>query len=471
MSRFLIEVMQLVTHDEFGPLKRRDQYWERIGQIDQYLRINLVIRFNDVSTWRLRCPAGTDQSKLLKPGRKILIWYQGMDNPLLSGPLTQIERYWDDSNKGLGSVDFIGSCDNHVLADNLWTPTPDFPEGNDTYQGRYRLAYDQQTSYAFSRALVAVPSYQFGPLSEIAKYGETYTDSEGSTRRRAGDTEGYRTLPGYKLLTNTEPGSPGGGPTRDEYPRINFKARYDSLINVFREKAATAVDEAGRVVPCGFRMVWDADSKQITPRLFFPNPEESAKKNTFSPALGNLRRYQYSLRSPGANRAFFAFDGQGKDRNIHYFPVDNYDEETGEGASWPLGEWGIWKEEFLDRRDQAVPGSLTDPNEQAEAEAQIQQAKREFYEASKPQAAISMEVLDTEEFQFGRDYFVGDYVQVDIDGELITDILREVNLVEESGRYTITPTVGTGDASETPALYRQVRRIWNRLDMIGKRHG
>ncbi|OEV28679.1 hypothetical protein AN220_00680 [Streptomyces nanshensis] len=78
--------------------------------------------------------------------------------------------------------------------------------------------------------------------------------------------------------------------------------------------------------------------------------------------------------------------------------------------------------------------------------------------------------MDTEGFQFGRDYFVGDYVQVEIDGETVTDILREVKLVEENGTMTITPTVGTGDASETPEIYKQVRRIAGRLDTIGKRH-
>jgi hypothetical protein len=207
----------------------------------------------------------------------------------------------------------------------------------------------------------------------------------------------------------------------------------------------------------------------MKPVVFVPNPIEEAAKNTFSKDLGNLRRFQYTLREPGPNRAFFAFNGQGKDRNIHYLSADNYSTSAHQGTSWPLNEWGRWREEFLDRRDQPIPSAVEDPAEAPEAEAQIKQAITEFYEASRPPAAISMEVLDTEYFKFGRDYFVGDYVQVDIDGEIITDILREVSLVEEGGRYTITPTVGTGDASETPALYRQVRRIWNRLDKIGKR--
>lgn len=186
--------------------------------------------------------------------------------------------------------------------------------------------------------------------------------------------------------------------------------------------------------------------------------------------MGNLRRYQYTIKEPGNNRTFFAFDGEGVNRNFHYVSHDHFDVETYRGESWPLGEWQAWKEEFLDRRDQKVPASLEEADEKASAEAEIKQAILEAHEESKPKAAISMEVLDTEFFQFGRDYFVGDYVQVDIDGEILTDILREVQLVEEDGRFTITPTVGTGDASETPEIYKQVRRIWGRLDKIGKRH-
>lgn len=467
--RFLVEALELVTHDDEGPLLRRDQYWRRVGQIDQYLRLNILLRFNDVSTWRMRCVAGTEQSKLLKPGMKILVWYKGMAEPLLSGPLTQIERYWDDSNKGTGSVDFIGECDNRVWDNHLWTPTADYPGGDEDYQGRYTKDYDQQTDYSFARALIAISSYHFGPLSEVVTLGESFTGQDGGTYRRASDQEGFRTLPGYDLPTTTEQGEPGGGPHRDEYPRINFRQRFDVMLDVLKEKAATAVDEDGRVVPIGFRMVWDGETGKMKPVMYFPNPEEQARKNLFSVGMGNLRRYQYTIKEPGSNRAFYAFDGEGKERNIHFMSADNYVEESNQGEPWPLGEWGAWKEEFFDRRDQAVPESLEEEDEKREAEAQIQQAKREFFEESRPTAALTMEVMDTEFFQFGRDYFIGDYVQVDIDGEVLTDILREVHLVEEDGSFSITPTVGTGDASETPTLYRQVRKIWRRLDTIGAR--
>lgn len=471
MGRFLVEVTQLVTHDEDGnPLKRRDQYWERIGMIDQYLRLNIILRFNDVSTWRIRCIPGTDQAKLLKPGRGVVIWYEGMEEPLLSGRLTSIERYWDDSNRGPGSVDFIGHCDNQVLANHIWTPTPEWPTGSGSYTGRFSKDYDQQSDYSFRRMVLEISSQQFGPLSEMFKYGETYLGHDGGTYRRAGETEGYRTLPGYDLPTTTEPGVPGGLPYVDEYPVVSFKSRFDNMLEVFREKAATAVDENGNIKPCGFRFVWDPETKKITPKVFYPTNIENAPENTFSPELGNLIRFQYTIKEPGPNRAFFAFDGEGKDRNIHFFPTTNFNPDTGSAPVWPLDEWGTWKEEFLDRRDQPAPASLTDPDEKAAAEAEIKQAKLEFYEASKPVAALSMEVIDTEFFKFGRDYFLGDYVQVDIDGEMVTDILREVHLVEEEGRFTITPTVGTGDASETPKIYQQVRAISSRLDVIGKRH-
>src|SRR5690606_28247038 len=101
-----------------------------------------------------------------------------------------------------------------------------------SYTGRFDNAYSQQSDYFFRRMVLAFSSQQFGPLSEMFRYAETYQGHDGRTYRRAGDTEGYRTLPGYDLPTTTEPGVPGGLPFIDEYPVVSFKVRFDNMLEV-----------------------------------------------------------------------------------------------------------------------------------------------------------------------------------------------------------------------------------------------
>jgi hypothetical protein len=78
--------------------------------------------------------------------------------------------------------------------------------------------------------------------------------------------------------------------------------------------------------------------------------------------------------------------------------------------------------------------------------------------------ALSIEPIDSVGSTFGTDYWLGDLVTVVIAGTEITDVLREVHLTEDVNGPVVTPTIGTQDASQTPQLYTEIRKIWDAVN-------
>ncbi|GAA2665186.1 Gp37-like protein [Nonomuraea recticatena] len=141
--------------------------------------------------------------------------------------------------------------------------------------------------------------------------------------------------------------------------------------------------------------------------------------------------------------------------------------------------WRMNGERFIDRRDIPVAYNLNrepiNPDTSAPAVPgeymlQLDQAEREAWEDLAPKGALSMSPIDSDQLQFGRDYGLGDRVTVDIDGNPISDILREVRLSDSSSEGPrVAPLLGSSGATETPTLYRQVRRIWDSIKKLEAR--
>ncbi|MFD8527808.1 hypothetical protein ACFV0L_10410 [Streptosporangium canum] len=161
-----------------------------------------------------------------------------------------------------------------------------------------------------------------------------------------------------------------------------------------------------------------------------------------------------------------------------YFLVDAF-----EVVSAPLvtNEWN-WNalEEFVDRRDipiayrpsdRAIMNADTGAIATASELAAVSDAALEAAYEAAPKASLSLTPVDTDLLAYGRDYFLGDRVSVVVDGEHVTDVLREVRLTDSfTGGPVIRPVIGTQGATETPSLYRQARRIWQALKRLETRH-
>ncbi|WP_370422492.1 hypothetical protein AB8O64_29800 [Streptomyces sp. QH1-20] len=480
-----------------------------LGEIDTWIKLDFTMRFNQPGAWQMLVKVGTPHERLLKEGRGIVIYQDGVPSPIFSGPIDAFEKYWTvEQHTGEGSVYVGGKCDNQIPFNYLALPSV-AGEGTDAMQLR--------------------------PISD---------QWQGIDRRPAGGPVGQalwvecdlafgsRALPDRKMLGVVVGANPKIGPD------ITDTLRYDNLGTKFTEWL--------KEKKVGFRFLYNPSSQKVELKVYAC--EDLGKTVRFAPELGNIKQYTWQLKAPTVTRAIVACQGEGKDRYI-YQATD----EAGEK------QWGVVVEQFIDRRDiplktvkgkpelvtksdsssgfediglnpegkewttelaarkaalsaveaqvsaaeKAVAEAKTDAEKKA-AEAQLasaraalvsaQSAVKQAIVAAKPvvvehylkavqdaaKAALKegertghfqVYPIDTPQCQFGRDYYIGDIVSVEADSQTITDAVKEVTItVDDGGRVnTVTPKVGDQGTGEPLNLYKQVFEMREKLRKLEAR--
>jgi hypothetical protein len=401
----------------------RDSSLRRVGVIDTWLKLDFVVRFCQAGTWQLLVRDGTPQSTLLQRGGGIAIYQDGVEQPVLTGQIESFERWWTvEQHTGAGSVYVAGRCDNQLAYRRLAFPEPGRPVSQQ-YTGR-----DTRTaSGPAGRAVWWELEHALGP-SALAD----------------------RQVVGVEV-----------GPDPQLGDALSDSVRFDVLGAKFEEWC-----KAKRV---GYRFIWDPSAQKIRLRVF--TPQDKSKSVRFSPDLGNLRQYTWTLSAPQVTRAIVACQGEGKDRYL-YQKTDT-EAET---------EWGMQVEQFIDRRDLPLK---TDPatGQPVKAKADITDAEFENAKKAVIEAAESalkegerngnfqVYPIDTEQCAFGRDYFVGDIVTVAVDGEEYVDVVREVSVTVEDGGKTwdVAPKIGEQGSGEPLNLYRTIFEMREKLRRLEAR--
>ncbi|WP_043617342.1 Gp37-like protein [Nonomuraea candida] len=467
-----------------------------VGEADAYLSFDAIMRHNTIGSWSLKMPADHLQSRMLKPGRGIVVYQDGEKQPLFSGPIRQIEKEWDESNPGAGSVTVSGVDDNYLLAERLaWT--------NPSQDIRLAAAYQHWQ---------ADPNWP--NVAELLRQ-LFLANAQGQALRRLD-----------RLFI------PDAGST------VNFL--HDETARVARLKFDQA-DQLTALLSAvyGFRItfVWhpdpastgasngdpDASGPGILMRL--EQISDMTNEIQFGAEMGNLRGYKYLVKAPEATRLVIATQNRtwrefqrkdtfdevgnktgyteewveksGPERWFGYMAADEYDPEWwGDPEETPLDkqhtlawaaagftatetEWGVTAERYKDRRDVAWPwlqdpakpaGWALDPPVWSAQWRALQDEMAAFNLEAGPKAAISIDPMETGNTMFGRDYGLGDLVRVHIDGEVRDEIVREVRLSSgEDDGPRVKPTIGTFGTSETPYLYAQIRSLWDRVSGVEAR--
>jgi hypothetical protein len=68
-----------------------------------------------------------------------------------------------------------------------------------------------------------------------------------------------------------------------------------------------------------------------------------------------------------------------------------------------------------------------------------------------------------------EDYKLGDKATAEVNGEILQDVIRSVQIVIDEKEETITPTVGTPGVGTTFRLFDEYRRLQGRVGKIEKR--
>ncbi|MFJ2187831.1 siphovirus ReqiPepy6 Gp37-like family protein [Kitasatospora sp. NPDC087861] len=401
----------------------RDRGLRRIGEIDTWIKLDLIVRFCQQGSWQLLVKAGTEQAALLQKGGGISVYQDGVPEPVLTGQIEFFQKYWTTvQHTSEGSLFVGGKCDNKVAYSRLAFPEPTAPISE-----QYKAKSNRVVSGRAGSALLWELEHAVG--------ASALPD---------------RRVPGLALPASADFGDP-----------VSEVLRFDSI--------GTVLEKWTDSKSIGYRLVYNPDTRRIGLEVY--TPRDRSKEVRFSPELGNLREYVWSLTAPRITRAIVACQGEGEERYL-YQQIDS-EAET---------EWGIQIEQLVDRRDLPLK---TDPATGQPAKARPETTDEEFANAKKAvrdAAAAALQQgerngnfqlypIDTEQIQFGRDYFVGDLVTVSIDGVDYVDIVREVSItVEDAGRQlTIRPKIGEQGTGDPLNLYKTVNELREKLRKLEAR--
>ncbi|MCM1967790.1 siphovirus ReqiPepy6 Gp37-like family protein [Streptomyces sp. G1] len=503
----------------------------RIGELDTWLKLDMVLRHNAPGSFQLLVKDRTRQAKLLEKGGGIAVWMDGRAEPIFTGQFDQFQKYWTtEQHTAAGSIYVGGKCDNRIPYGYLA-----FPGTQGEGDVRTVLPTDRQWAGQDRRTY----GFEAGQALWV-EYDMAF---------------GQRGLPGRQIPSvNMGPKPATAGTPPKIGKKIGGTLRYDSL--------GTLTESWTKEGEIGYRFLWNPDRKKIELSIF--TPVDRSKQVRFSPELGNLREFVATLSAPRATRVIVACQGEGSERYIKQFPEAGATDEDGQPV-W-LGdrtqdelEWGTVLEQFLDRRDvplktskagtpelvtktssdgfeeigqdpegrdwtpdltakkaalaaatssveaaeKAAAEAKTD-NEKTLAAARLAMAKgaqanaqgnlRAAITAAKPvvvkhhldaikaaAAAVFKEnakngnfqiyPIQTPQCRFGIHYFLGDKVSVDVDDEVYVDVVREVAITVEDGGRTesVVPKIGEQGTGEPLNLYKHISEMREKLRKLESR--
>lgn len=368
--------------------------------VDTYKQLTFVMRYNKLGSWQVELDfnsaaaqaflstfgeesAGTPVNK----GRSgILIYRNG--SLIFSGPIRYLRER--RTRKEGHRLTVGGPCDLTFLAERMVVVPP----------YAYQVSYGSDFFYATS----ASTEYC------IKQVVITQAGASAATQRQ---------ITGLGVLTNQDRG----------YNPTSLRARFTNALAEI-QKAAQLSENRG--FPIGFYL-----RQNSTNGLDFDCyvPQNKTNKIIFSPEIGNLLEYEYSLSSPSANLVMAGDDKTGTARNFAF---------AGDEPSRAL--WGTI-ENFVDA------GTATT--------AELIDKVYESLEDSAEQNSLRFQLLEMPGFAFQTDWNLGDKVKFRLHGKDTTEIVREVEITLDSKGETITPTIGNGGARLQ--VFDRVRKMEYRL--------
>ena len=215
---------------------------------------------------------------------------------------------------------------------------------------------------------------------------------------------------------------------------VSANARGDNLLALMQQLASSGGD-------IGFRVLQTANGV-LTFSIYQPNDKTATAK--FSQDLKNLFDYNYSLAGPISNSTEVWGGGLGTARNVVL---------TEDPTS--IAAWGLVEGPIIDARDTSDVPTMTGRG-QADINANTEQTN------------LAITPGDTGTVRYGRDYVLGDIVQMTIDGNTITNKVRSVHIELKSpgDQERITPGIGNntqGDVARWFDAYQARQQMLARV--------
>jgi hypothetical protein len=132
-----------------------------IGELDDYTQFDMILRRRDVASWSVTAPTQEMTDALIIPGSGIVVERDGV--VILSGSMTEINRYWSDQTD---HFIITGLSDDCVLFDRIVYPHPtNFSlREYDVFTGKAETAMRHYvTGNAIARTGFSVPAISLAP--------------------------------------------------------------------------------------------------------------------------------------------------------------------------------------------------------------------------------------------------------------------------------------------------------------------
>lgn len=461
-----------------------------IGELYRYSDLQAVARRNDVGSWRIVVPAGEYEAELLlglvengvRPGpggKGIVIFIDGQDRPVFSGPINKLTRRWDKDSPGEGVIELSGPDDNVLLQERVAWNSPN----RDIHQARAGQVYWQPWYNHLSQGGADLLNATYG-TDAYSIYACNHDSGDSHAENAAETIRGilaanlnnsfYDAKPGRALNHVVIPWVERAGEIEDDNSDayISNSIRFSDIKEV--------IQRLGELYHFNVRFLWSPKGfgvsgpyvNKIHCRIW--GERDLTETVAFAPGYGNMSSYEYTITGPSVTRVVVGTAGNAKNRYFQYLQNTDYNPvgwSDPDGWSALEREWYVTAERFADesgieweyQRDTSKPDPWAkDPRPNSQQQYEINRAARQVFEDGAPGGAITMEVINTPDCQYGRDYELGDVVRVLIDGELRYELVKEVEFTAsaEDG-FRIKPTLGS--RTRTPLIYQQMRKMWDRI--------
>jgi prophage tail gpP-like protein len=399
----------------------RDQYFNRVAEVDDYTNLELIQRFNAPGSWLLELPTNSNAAKeIIKTKAGIIVIKDGQT--ILSGPVTSRRRRWTSEKDTLM---INGSDDLYFIAENLAYPCDPPFTAND---------YDVRTGAA---------------ETIIKQYVDNNIGANARTDRR------------IQSLT-VEP-SAGLGAI------ITGRARFHTLLELSQSLALAGGN-------LGFRAV------QLGSGIVFQVYQLADKSNSvyFSPLLGNLRDFEYTSQNPETNSAIVGGGGEGTARILiaksdsdslaEFWRSETFIDRR---DTTDTAELNQALDEELKQNAEKTSLSISPIDTDA------LKFGRDYQLGDKVSVVLTQpnEVITTEELQYfiSANQIITDTTDriytIQQKLEVLTDIVREVKITINQDGETVTPTIGTSDSLANPikGIFDRMKKVTKRISNLERR--
>lgn len=209
-------------------------------------------------------------------------------------------------------------------------------------------------------------------------------------------------------------------------PQATINSRFKPVL----DEVANLADTAGLTVD----VVQDDNLKKSV--LSVVEGRNFARRVRLSHENGGIESHDFTLEAPTVTSVLVAGQGEGEKRTLK---LTHGNENT----------WGFKSLQFQDRRD---------TDDQSELDA----AGIDTLTEGQERATVSLTVNETPLLMFGRDYWLGDTVTVQLStGVVITDTVQMAEVSWGENGRTVSLQVGpTSDDEDQPRPVKEINKLW-----------